>query len=89
MTSKPASITVTVKLYGALRRRRPAEAEGASHQPFIFTLSDQATIGDLTEALQIADGMVNAAAVNGEAVSPDASLREGDQVSLFPPAAGG
>jgi molybdopterin converting factor small subunit len=48
-----------------------------------------ATVAAVTEQLGIPEGIVNAAAVNGEAVEPDARLQDGDQVSLFPAAAGG
>ena len=80
---------VTVKLYGVLRRHRPPDASGAPHRPFELQLPAGSTVADLNGRLGIADGMVNAAAVNGAAVEPDAQLQEGDQVSLFPPAAGG
>jgi molybdopterin converting factor small subunit len=80
---------VSVKLYGALRRHRPPDAAGAPHHPIELQLPAGSTVADLNGRLAIGDGMVNAAAVNGAAVEPDAPLQEGDVVSLFPPAAGG
>lgn len=80
---------VEVKLYGSIRRYRPATAAGAPHHPFDVTLPDGATTTSLAELLAIPEGLVNAAAVNGEAVAPDTPLQPGDKVSLFPPAAGG
>lgn len=80
---------VTVKLYGALRRYRPAEAGGAPHHPFSFSLAEGATVADLAAALAIGEGQVTGAAVDGQAVAADAPLHDGSQVSLFPPAAGG
>jgi len=80
---------LTVKLYGSLRKYRPKTAGGAPHQPFDITISENSTVLDLMRSLQIGDGAVNAAAVNGDAVENDTSLHEGDSVSLFPPAAGG
>lgn len=80
---------VTVKLYGVLRRHRPVGEAGALHDPFDVQLPTGSTVADLNGRLGIADGMVNAAAINGAAVEPDAQLQEGDRVSLFPPAAGG
>lgn len=80
---------ITVKLYGILRRHRPETAEGLPHHPFQITLPDNSAITDLINLLQIKDGTVNAAALNGEAVDNHAPLQNGDTISLFPPAAGG
>lgn len=82
-------MNLTVKLYGTLRRHRPETAEGAPHHPFPITLPENSTINDLVTLLQIKDGAVNAAALNGEAVSNDTTMNDGDTISLFPPAAGG
>lgn len=62
---------------------------GAPHQPFPFSVPEDSTIIDLMSRLEIVDGAVNAAAVNGNAVENTAVLKDGDIVSLFPPAAGG
>jgi sulfur carrier protein ThiS len=80
---------LTIKLYGALRKYRPSSAGGAPHQPFSFSIPENSTVLDLMQALEIGDGVVNAAAVNGEAVENHATLHDNDTVSLFPPAAGG
>jgi molybdopterin converting factor small subunit len=82
-------IEITVKLHGVLRRYRPAAAEGAAHHPFPFSLPAGATVRDLTRQLNIANGPANTAAINGENVPNTAELRDGDDVHLFPPAAGG
>jgi molybdopterin converting factor small subunit len=80
---------VEVKLYAALRRYRPATAPGAPHHPFSLSLSDGDTVAALARHLGIPEGMINAAAVNNEAVEPSLALHDGDQVALFPPTAGG
>jgi molybdopterin converting factor small subunit len=80
---------VEVKLYAALRRYRPAAAPGAPHHPFTLSLADGATVATLVTELGIPGGMVNAAAVNDEAVEVSLMLQDGDRVSLFPPTAGG
>jgi molybdopterin converting factor small subunit len=82
-------MNLTVKLYGTLRRHRPETAEGAPHHPFSLSLPENSTINDLVSLLKINDGAVNAAAVNGDSVSNETSLQDGDSVSLFPPTAGG
>jgi molybdopterin converting factor small subunit len=82
-------LRVEVRLYGALRRFRPADLDGAPHNPFGFALPLGGTVETLAAALGIPDGFVSAAAVNDEAVENIAPLRDGDRVSLFPPSAGG
>lgn len=80
---------VEVKLYGMLRANRPAAASGAPHHPFDITLLAGATAVHLAKQLGIEEGLVTAVAINGETAELDTLLREGDQVSLFPPSAGG
>lgn len=80
---------IEVKLHGTLRRHRPKDAGGAPHHPFFVSMADGATVTDLVTQLAIREGLLNAAAVNGEAVTVDAALQDGDSVQLFPPSAGG
>jgi hypothetical protein len=80
---------IEVKLHGTLRRYRPNDATGAPHHPFFISLPKSLTIAELAAYLEIPDGLVNAASINGEAVSPEAVLPEGAAVQLFPPSAGG
>jgi sulfur carrier protein ThiS len=80
---------VEVKLYAALRRYRPTSAPGAPHHPFTLSLPAEATIATLVTQLGIPEGMIQAAAVNDEAVEPSLTLRNGDRIGLFPPTAGG
>ncbi len=82
-------INVQVKLYGILRRYRPTDAEGGSHQPFVMELPAAATVIHLLSQLGIEQGMASAIAVNGEATDHGVQLQEGDDVRLFPPSAGG
>lgn len=79
---------VEVRLYGALRRYRPAGAT-ASSLSFVVELPPGATVDDLSRQLGILEGFVSAAAVNDEAVESSAVLRDGDRLGLFPPSAGG
>ncbi|HFQ94114.1 MAG TPA: hypothetical protein ENK32_08905 [Anaerolineae bacterium] len=80
---------ITVKLYGRLRKYRPDDAPGAPHHSFLLEAPEEATPAAIAAALGIDPGLVAGAAVNGESTSMDAPLQEGDQVSLFPPTAGG
>lgn len=80
---------IEVKLYGVLRRQRPKSAPGAPHHPFTVTLPEGARLITLAESLGVPSGTLQAASVNQEAVNLDTLLHDGDQVSLFPPTAGG
>ena len=82
-------MNVQVRLYGALRRYRPADAPGEAHTPFAASLPPAATVDTLLAQLGIPDGLASAAAVNDEAVETDHPLSDGDRVSLFPHSAGG
>ncbi len=80
---------VEVKLYGILRTSRPSEASGAPHHPFDIKLEAGATAVHLIHQLGIEDGLVTAVAINNKTAELDTILHDGDQVSLFPPSAGG
>ncbi len=82
-------INVRVKLYGTLRRQRPAEVGGSNRQPFIMEAPAEATVAFLLTDLGVGQGYVGAIAVNGEVASADSPLQDGDEVRLFPPSAGG
>ncbi|WP_420629214.1 MoaD/ThiS family protein [Candidatus Leptofilum sp.] len=80
---------VEVKLYGMLRANRPAEAPGLPHHAFEMTLPAGTTAIHITEALGIEDGLVTIVAINNGTAELDTILQAGDQISLFPPSAGG
>ncbi|MBK8903854.1 MAG: MoaD/ThiS family protein [Anaerolineaceae bacterium] len=82
-------MNVEVKLYGLLRANRPAEAPGMPHHPFDITLQEGATAVQAVALLGLDDGLVTAVAINGETAELDTVLHDGDQISLFPPSAGG
>lgn len=82
-------MNVEVKLYGMLRTKRPTEAAGAPHHPFVMELPEGATAVRAAIQLGIEDGLVTAVAINSETADLDTILQEGDQISLFPPSAGG
>lgn len=80
---------VEVKLYGILRTSRPPEVSGAPHHPFDIKLEAGATAVQLIHQLGIEDGLVTAVAINNQTAELDTILHDGDQISLFPPSAGG
>lgn len=84
-----SEIKVTVKLYGVLRKHRPAGAPGESHHSFEVDLQNGVTVAELVAHLGINAGSFSAVAINGEAAGEDRVLKDGDEVRLFPPSAGG
>jgi molybdopterin converting factor small subunit len=78
---------VQVKLYASLRRYRPGLKLG---EVFSCELSGGATIDDLVlTSLQLPDREVAITLVNGLYQTRNYQLAEGDQVSIWPPIAGG
>lgn len=84
-----SEIKVTVKLYGVLRKHRPAGVPGESHHSFEVDLQNGVTVAELAAHLGINAGSFSAVAINGEAAEEDSPLQDGDEVRLFPPSAGG
>ncbi len=80
---------IEIKLYGTLRQHRPSDAGGAPHHPFSISVPEDTTVIQLAMHLGVREGLLNAAAVNGESVTVDTELQAGDSVQLFPPSAGG
>jgi sulfur carrier protein ThiS len=83
------NVNIEVKLYGMLRTHRPSQADGAPHHPFSMTVPDGTTAVQLAAQIGIAEGLFTAVAINNETAELDTVLQEGDQLSLFPPSAGG
>jgi len=81
-------IQVQVKLYGGLCDRRPVSAAGQSHHPFATTLPSGTMVDQLLDSLGIERGLVNGVTVNGQVAERAYQLEDGDDVRLFPPAAG-
>lgn len=82
---------ITVRYFAQLRERAGVEGEE------ILWTDPQPTVGRLREHLAARSTALGAAllsetllvAVNREYASPGAVLRDGDEVALFPPVAGG
>jgi molybdopterin converting factor small subunit len=79
-------VRVYVRLHGVLRRHHPGPD---LHTPIEADIEPGSVVADLMPLLGLPDGLVYVASVNGEAVEPDEVLSWQDQVSLFPPVAGG
>lgn len=77
---------IRVKLMGALRNRLPTASRGAGE----VELPAAGTVAALLEHLGIAAGHVHLVMVNGEQTADrQRPLADGDEVTLFPPVAGG
>ncbi len=79
-------MTVHVKLYAGLRQYKPDVALGSS---FTCKLPDETSVARLFEELGLSSKIVAIALVNGIARDREYVLREGDNVALWPPIAGG
>ncbi len=78
---------IELRLYGALRRYRPAGGPEVSALALEVAPGD--TIADLIQRLGIPPSWVRSAFVNGALARRDRALVAGDRVALFPPAGGG
>jgi len=72
---------VKIKLFATLRKFGPDEQE--------VELPDDATIEDAVRLLNLPEKMPLLKIVNGEHRPPKHPLKDGDELALFPPIAGG
>ena len=72
---------IKVKLFASLREYGPGEQ--------IIDLPDNATVGDAINLLNLPERFPLLKIVNGEHRPPEYTLKEGDDLALFPPIAGG
>jgi len=79
-------IQVQVRLYATLRRYQPQVRLG---EATIVSLPEGATVEQLVTKLGLPVDMVKTVFVRGEIVRNDRVLRDGDEVGIFPPIAGG
>lgn len=77
---------VRVKLFATLGRHA---LNGAPGVPFEMELSEGATLDDVVSQLKLPREEINVFFVNGRARPVDWSLRESDEVGIFPLVAGG
>ncbi len=77
---------VNIKLFANLRKKLPKGSMGKA----TLDLADQASLNDLIQQLDIPLDLAQMVLVNGEQTREfDQALTDGDQVSIFPPVAGG
>lgn len=80
---------IKVKLFANLRKKLPPISGGPAGRGTL-ELTDSATVTDLIQQLDIPLDLAQMVLVNGEQTRAfDRPLAHGDQVSIFPPVAGG
>jgi len=77
---------VEVRLFATLQRYLPAGTEGDCVS---FDLPADATVRDVMESLKIPAELACLTVVNGRDADLDQVLGPGDEVTMFPPLAGG
>jgi len=77
---------IRVGLSGSLRRHIP---EGAGGSPFDFVVEAEPTALEVLMRLGVPPDPSPIVTVDGVQVEPSTVIREGQQVSFFPPLAGG
>ena len=77
---------VYVKLYALLRKHHPGPNRSV---PLEVELPDGAVVADLVPALKLPGDIVRSAFVNNDTAQLQTTLKDGDQVGLFPPVVGG
>jgi molybdopterin converting factor small subunit len=76
---------ITIKLYSMLRGYLGEQEKGVAVREF----SDGAIIADVLSALGIPDKIPKIMLINGEQKGASDALSDGDELSMFPPMAGG
>ncbi len=77
-------IQIRVELFAYLSKFSPTGQE-----KFSLDLEPGATVGLLISTLKIPPELERAVLVNGRRANPSTRLEEGDEIFIFPPAAGG
>ncbi len=77
---------IRLNLYASLSRYQPSAAAG---DPELAEVAEGATISELLGQLGVPADAVKVVFLNGVHAKPEAKLREGDRVGVFPPVAGG
>ena len=77
---------VKVKLFATLREYLPKDSDGRS---CLMDIDDKTTIEQIISTFNIPEEIPKIILVNGLNGTMDQTLKEGDELSIFPPVAGG
>jgi len=78
-------ITVEVSLFASLRKYHPGDGRGS----FSFEVPEGTALNELFELLSIPEEETKMAFVNNRSQEYDYILKDGDEIGIFPPVAGG
>jgi len=78
------AMRIEVRLQLTFRDKTPH-----GENPFHLEVAPGTTVAHVLKALEIPDSTPKVIIVNGRAADPSRELIEGDQLTLFPPVAGG
>jgi len=81
-----AVITLRARLYASLRKYQPGLGHGESLQ---VELPDGSRVADLLDKLGVPKNETKQVFVNGRLQLSDYVLKDGEEVGIFPPIAGG
>jgi molybdopterin converting factor small subunit len=82
-------VAVTVKLFGGLEERAARDGARPDAAQLLLDPGTARTIADVIAAAGLRAGDTGLVLLNGLHVQPDAAVRAGDTVSLFPHLSGG
>jgi molybdopterin converting factor small subunit len=77
---------ITAKLHGTLRKYLPA---GSAINATVVEVPDGATVAEVISQLNIPPGHAKMIVSGNEHLEPTSVLHDGQELSLFPPLAGG
>lgn len=78
---------IQVKLFATLKKF--ARVEGLAGTPFEMEMAEGCTLGDLVRILNLPTAEVKILFINGIIRTLDETLKEGDEIGIFPPIGGG
>ncbi len=82
-----SEVHVELRLFASLRDRLPREARGRT----TLTLPRGSSVGDVVQRFRIPPELAHLVLINGINIEGDLErvLQSGDEISIFPPVAGG
>lgn len=85
MTTSTTPVRIKVDLFGSLRRHLPHRSDG----PLCHTFAEPVTVAEALAVMAIEPEEDMAISLNGTLAAMDATLQDGDNITLFGPMEGG
>ncbi len=80
------AMQVEIRLFAIFRDHLPP---GSSMFSFKKSLDRETTVAEIIQELKLPDNIPKILIINGVHATPEAVLKDGDVLSIFPPVAGG